>query len=190
MAASFGRGFFVLDDISALRHLTPQTLAQEGTLFPVGRPARRLQRDWILQRARANRTDPNPPFGALLTYYLRDNAQGDAKIVLTVTDSAGKQVRQIDASGQAGLHRTPWDLRETAPAGQGGGGRGRARRRTMRRLTPEGDAAAAQPAGRGGAAGGRGGGGRTRRAWRAAGETGNLYGTTWEVDERDRYAAW
>ena len=50
VAASFGRGFFVLDDISALRHLTPQTLAQEGTLFPVGRPARTFTRDWILQR--------------------------------------------------------------------------------------------------------------------------------------------
>ena len=109
--------------------------------------------------------------GALLTYYLRDNVQGDAKIVLTVTDSAGKQVRQIDASNQAGLHRTPWDLREPGPAGQGGRGRGGPPADDAAVEPPNGDAAAAQPAdaearrrrcgGRGGAAGGGGGrGGR------------------------------
>jgi hypothetical protein len=30
-------------------------------------------------------------------------------------------VRQLDASSNAGLHRTPWDLRETAPAVPAGG---------------------------------------------------------------------
>ncbi len=129
VAASFGRGFFVLDDFSALRKLTPQTLAQEGTLFPVGRPARALRRDRILRARRAiTWPTPNPPFGALLTYYLRDNAQGDAKIVLTVTDSAGKQVRQIDASGQAGIASDAVGSARTAPAApagaQGGGRRG------------------------------------------------------------------
>ena len=124
VAASFGRGFFVLDDISALRHLTPQTLAQEGALFPVGRPAR-LYNEIGYYTAVGDPTDPNPPMGALLTYYLRDNITGDSKVVLTVTDSSGKQVRQLDASNQAGIHRTPWDLREPAPAEQAGrGGRG------------------------------------------------------------------
>jgi hypothetical protein len=129
VAASFGHGFFVLDDFSALRKLTPAALAREAALFPVGRPARAYDEIGYYGVQGENLATPNPPFGALLTYYIRENVQGDAKIVLTVTDSAGKQVRQIDASGQPGLHRTPWDLRETAPpvpAGQGGrrGGRG------------------------------------------------------------------
>ncbi len=120
VAASFGRGFFVLDDIAAFRHLTPQTLAQEGTLLPVGRPARQFTEIGYYNAA-GEPANPNPPMGALLTYYLRDTVTGDAKVVLTVTDSTGKQVREIDASNQAGLHRTPWDLREPAPQGQGGG---------------------------------------------------------------------
>jgi len=37
-------------------------------------------------------------------------------MVPTIVDSTGRQVRQLDASMKAGLHRTPWDLRETAPA--------------------------------------------------------------------------
>ena len=38
--ASFGRGFFILDDYSPLRQLTPQVLQSEGVLFAPGRKAR------------------------------------------------------------------------------------------------------------------------------------------------------
>ncbi len=213
VGASFGRGFFVLDDISALRHLTPQTLSQEGTLFPVGRPARQLNEIGYYNAANEP-TNPNPPAGALLTYYLRDTVAGDAKVVLTVTDSSGKQVRQIDAANQPGLHRTPWDLREAGAAGQGGRGRGAA---------PPDDAAVEPPVeamrrprnqgGRGGpqaavARGGRGGAGAGRRCrscrcsrwwwgWRrrprwtrrASGEAGHLHRSAWETRQRDSDSA-
>jgi hypothetical protein len=129
VAASFGRGFFVLDDYSALRQLTSATLAQPGALFAVGRKARVYDEIGYYRAQGDNASSPNPPMGALLTYYLRDDAAGGAKYVLTVADSAGKQIRQLDADSRAGVHRTPWDLRETpppapaAPAG-GRGGRG------------------------------------------------------------------
>src|SRR6185369_7862044 len=38
--ASFGRGFFVLDDYAPLRQLTAETLASEAALFAPGRKAR------------------------------------------------------------------------------------------------------------------------------------------------------
>ena len=169
VAASFGRGFFVLDDYSALRGLTAETLAQEGTLFAVGRKPRLYDEIGFYQAQGDNIASPNPPYGALLTYYLREdlpNATTGAagpKMVLTVTDSTGKQVRQLDASNKAGLHRTPWDLREPAPAGQGGRGMGRGGQgQQPPAATPPaegGEAAAQPPAGRGargGAAGGAG----------------------------------
>jgi photosystem II stability/assembly factor-like uncharacterized protein len=164
VAASFGRGFFVLDDFSALRKLTPATLAEEGTLLPMGRPARAYDEIGYYRAQGDNVSDPNPPFGALLTYYVRDSVQGDAKMVLTVTDSTGKQVRQLDALGQPGVHRTPWDLRETAPAAApgggrrgGGGGDGAAAGDTA---PPNPDQPPVQQAGRGAGAGaGAGGGG-------------------------------
>ena len=34
VAASFGRGFYVLDDYSALREMTPELLKQKGTSSP------------------------------------------------------------------------------------------------------------------------------------------------------------
>jgi len=165
VAASFGRGFFVLDDYSALRQITPGTLAEEGTLFAVGRKARVYDEIGYYRAQGDNMSSPNPPMGALLTYYLRDDqpsGENAPKVVLQVTDSTGKMVRQLDAATKAGIHRTPWDLRETAPPAPPGGGRGAGRGAQP----PEGEQEAAVPpeggrGGRGGQGGrgGRGGGG-------------------------------
>jgi photosystem II stability/assembly factor-like uncharacterized protein len=128
VAASFGRGFFVLDDYSALRQVSEEILAQDGTLFAVGRKAWTYDELGYYRAQGDNAGSPNPPFGALLAYYLREDVE---KVVLTVTDSSGKVIRRLDGSNKAGLHRTAWDLRETAlPApsegrrGGRGGGRG------------------------------------------------------------------
>ena len=75
VAASFGRGFFILDDYSPLRQVTPALLDGDGALF-APRTAR-----WYIERAplatneKAYQghgffTAPNPPFGAVFTYYL------------------------------------------------------------------------------------------------------------------------
>ena len=77
VGASFGRGFFVLDDYSPLRGISEDRLAEPFLLFPVKEawqyiPARVLggrkgsQGDALF-------TAPNPPFGAIFTYYLRDS---------------------------------------------------------------------------------------------------------------------
>jgi hypothetical protein len=168
VAASFGRGMFVVDDYSPLRQLTPEALSQEGALFSVGRPARVYDELGYYRASGDNVAAPNPPFGALLTYYLKDDLAGASagtegpKMVLTVADSTGKEVRRMDASNLAGLHRTPWDLRENAPPGQGGAGRGGrgGGGRGQAAAPPGGEPPAAeeQPQGRGrGGRGGRGG---------------------------------
>ena len=114
VGATFGRGFFILDDYTPLRHLTPETLAKEGVLFPPRKAALYNERTYV--RAAGNAITPNPPFGAVFTYYLREDLTGkagraDAKIVLTVTDAGGKTVRQTNGPTTAGLHRVSWDLR-------------------------------------------------------------------------------
>lgn len=164
VAASFGRGIFILDDYSALRRLTPETLSQDGVLF-APRKARLYDEIGYVRAEGNNVTSPNPPYGALLTYYLREDlagagGQNGPKIVLTVTDASGKMVRQIDASSKAGVHRTPWDLRATpppapagAPGGRGGaGGQQQARRPAGGEGEQEAEAPQARR-GRGGTAG-------------------------------------
>jgi photosystem II stability/assembly factor-like uncharacterized protein len=140
-AASFGRGFFILDDYSPLRQLTPQVLASGGALFAPGRKARLFNELGYYRAQGDNIGSPNPPFGALLTYYLREEVPTPAGaeapgVVLQIADADGRLVRQLDVSSKSGLHRVVWDLRESPPenaqsgqsasrSGRGGrGGRG------------------------------------------------------------------
>ncbi len=74
VAASFGRGFFVLDDYSALREITEESLEKEAMLFDT-------RRAWWFN-PRSTEIDPganfwtadNPPHGAVFTYYLKESA--------------------------------------------------------------------------------------------------------------------
>jgi hypothetical protein len=121
-AASFGRGFFILDNYSPLRQLTPQALESEGALFAPGRKARVYQELGYYRAEGDNLGSPNPPFGAILSYYLREDVPTPAnaevaRVILQIADASGRTVRQLDESG---VHRVAWDPREspvqTAPA--------------------------------------------------------------------------
>lgn len=75
--ATFGRGFYILDDLRPLRSADKATLDKEATLFPV-------KDAWMYIPAQPNGgrekaffgerffSAPNPPFGAVFTYYLKD----------------------------------------------------------------------------------------------------------------------
>ena len=139
VAATFGRGFYVLDDYTALRYLTPKTFEQEASLFrPTG--ARVYNELGYIVAAFGNFTTSNPPFGATLSYYLSEGlAQDDNhKIVLAITDARGKPVRQINGPTTPGLHRVQWNLRR-APQSAGdreSEPRGRRSRRRGRQSGP------------------------------------------------------
>jgi len=94
--ATFGRGFYVLDDYSPLRTLTPETIASAAHLF-AARPALLYAQSAPLglpgasfQGAGHYFTD-NPPFGATLTYYLRDELKSRKAKRRAVDDSAAKK---------------------------------------------------------------------------------------------------
>jgi hypothetical protein len=78
VGASFGRGFYVLDDYSALRHL--DALERETALFPVRDawwyvPAVLTQAAGRPSMGSDDFAAANPPFGAIFTYYLRSERQ-------------------------------------------------------------------------------------------------------------------
>ncbi|HSL17291.1 MAG TPA: glycosyl hydrolase [Methylomirabilota bacterium] len=77
--ATFGRGFYVLDDYTPLRHLSEDALAADAALFPVKDALRYVEtsRLGLPTLAKAFQGDtyytaPNPPFGAVFTYHLKD----------------------------------------------------------------------------------------------------------------------
>jgi photosystem II stability/assembly factor-like uncharacterized protein len=77
VGATFGRGFYVFDDYSALRHVSEKQLEQEATLFPVRKAWWYIQRPVMGFSEKASQgaayyTAKNPAFGAVFTYYLAE----------------------------------------------------------------------------------------------------------------------
>jgi len=128
VCATFGRGFYLLDDYTPLRYLDPRTLAQKVSLFPP-RDARLYDEVGYVAAAFGNFTTPNPPFGAMPHYYLREElTQSDSdKIVLAIKDAKGETVRRITGQTTAGLHRVVWDLRRSPQEQESRRGRRRSR---------------------------------------------------------------
>jgi len=70
---TFGRGFFILDDYTPLRHLSATALENDVMLFPVKDALRYIEkRSRVGSRGETFFTAKNPPFGAVFTLYLKD----------------------------------------------------------------------------------------------------------------------
>lgn len=123
--ATFGRGLFVLDDYTALRHLSDENLAKEAWLLPP-RSVRVYEELGYEVAAFGNFTTPNPPCGASLTYYLRDSLPQDDKnkVMLEVTDCDGNRVAVVLGPTVAGLHRVTWNVQGNTKQDQSEGRRG------------------------------------------------------------------
>jgi hypothetical protein len=129
---TFGRGFYVLDDYSPLREIAANTLTEEARLYPM-RDAYIFNQLGMAPPGTAgigamsgNWIAPNPPYGAVFTYSLNANIPDAEKLVLTISDDNGRQIRRLDLDKGSGLRRVAWNLRTDPqpgnPADQGRGG--------------------------------------------------------------------
>lgn len=74
IAASFGRGFYILDDFSPLREISNTNLMKESLLFPVKDALSYTINNSGGRALGANFfTSANPAFGAVFTYYLKES---------------------------------------------------------------------------------------------------------------------
>ncbi len=147
--ATFGRGFYVLDDYRALRLIAEEPHTGPARTFPVRDAWLYVETEPLGGGKRGFQGDAfyvaeNPPFGAVLTYYLKEvpkmkkerrqeaekqggapypshdelRAEAEEEAPLTfvvVTDAQGNVVRRLTAPHEAGFNRVAWDLRTPAP---------------------------------------------------------------------------
>ena len=115
---TFGRGIYIVDDYSAVRTTTPQTLAAAASLYSVrdavlyvptlqyGMKGKGFQGEMFF-------TAPNPPYGAVFTYRLKDGLK-------TLKQKRADAEAAAEKAGQAITYPTPEQLRaeaaEEAPA--------------------------------------------------------------------------
>jgi hypothetical protein len=146
IAATHGRGFWILDDVTPLRQIDQRTLNTDVVLF---KPQTAYRVRWNTNTDTPLPPDepalPNPPEGAIINYYLKSAATGP--VTLEITDAQARVVRRYSSadpisrpdpvtgslpvywfrppmvlSTAAGMHRFTWDVHyQPLP---GGGGRG------------------------------------------------------------------
>jgi photosystem II stability/assembly factor-like uncharacterized protein len=137
IAATFGRGLWILDDISPLRELDAKAATAPVYFF---KPQQAVRVRWDNHEETPLSPEfpgsQNPPDGAMLYYYLKSGAKNE--MTLDVLDSKGNRVRHYSSKPPAsnslvgnapdywfappsvlattpGLHRFVWDLRAEDP---------------------------------------------------------------------------
>lgn len=104
---TYGRGFWILDDISPLQNITTDAAHESVQLFPV-RHAYRLRAGAKRDLAPAGVSiGKNPPPGVPVNYLLKSETK-DVK--LEVFDEKGMLIRHLKSTGHAGVNRVWWDL--------------------------------------------------------------------------------
>jgi len=111
VVATYGRGFWIMDDVTPLQQLTDSILEAPVHLF-APRPAYRFR---FREAPQSQPEDPgagrNPAYGASLHYVL---AAAVSAVKVEILDARGTVVRSLSGPTGAGLHRVQWDLRHTA----------------------------------------------------------------------------
>jgi photosystem II stability/assembly factor-like uncharacterized protein len=110
-----GRSIWILDDITPLEQMTKEALVSKAYLFDI--------RKSVIFNPYYHKGDlghkvfvgPNPAFGAMISYYLKEEQKDGVKIV--IQDGQGQKIRELDGTKDAGINRITWDLRYGPPEG-------------------------------------------------------------------------
>ncbi len=133
IAATHGRGFWIMDDITPLRQMAANVTQSEATLF---RPANAVRVRWDMNTDTPLPPDEpqaaNPPDGAIIDYYIK--SQPSKPVTLQIVDQNTKVVRSYSSaekptpidpmlpvpkywvrpsrtlSAAPGMHRFLWDM--------------------------------------------------------------------------------
>lgn len=146
VAASFGRGIFILDDITPLRDIDNSTLSKEATLFPIKNALWYSPNNRVGSQGDNEFSAKNPPFGAIFTYYMSnkvkslkderkakektntdfpgwdaieaENRQQGPHILLIIKDDNGNVVNTVKGTNRKGFNRVNWSLRYPNKGGE------------------------------------------------------------------------
>ena len=114
VVATHGRGIWIVDDITPLRKLSAEVMAQEAAFVP-GKPVQqRLNANGGWPDGSAVFIGPNPPEGALI-YYYQKKRHIYGKMKIEVFDAQGKLVDTVPANSRRGLSRVEWSMRLKPP---------------------------------------------------------------------------
>jgi len=80
VCASFGRGFYILDDYSFLREVNNDVFQKDGALFTVKDADWYVPRSIVSSQGSQQYAAKNPSFGAVFTYFIKDGFTSQKKL--------------------------------------------------------------------------------------------------------------
>jgi photosystem II stability/assembly factor-like uncharacterized protein len=106
--ATYGRGFWILDDLTPIQQMNQTVRDSNVHLFPP-RPAYRFRQSAVpVTMSDDPSAGQNPQYGAAISYYLKTAPAGDVRI--SIADAKGQTVRTFTGGKNAGLNRVVWNL--------------------------------------------------------------------------------
>jgi photosystem II stability/assembly factor-like uncharacterized protein len=112
--ATHGRGIWIIDDLTPLRHLSSDVLSSEAAFLPARPVQERMPAFGGWPEGDASFVGQNPPGGAVLTYYQRTRHLF-GPIKLEILDSNGKLIDTLSASKRRGINRVVWSMQVKPP---------------------------------------------------------------------------
>lgn len=106
---TYGRGYWIVDDITPLQQLTAEVATADAHLFE----PRQAYRFRPATSSMAMFDDPSvgedPAYGASINYWLGGETEDDVSVV--ILDPAGDTVRTLTGTKHEGINRVNWNLR-------------------------------------------------------------------------------
>ncbi|WHZ18351.1 MAG: Glycosyl hydrolase, BNR repeat precursor [Rhodanobacteraceae bacterium] len=114
VVATHGRGIWIIDDITPLRHLDPATLDTDVAFLPTRPVVQRIEAFGGWPEGDASFSGPNPPDGAVITYYQKSRHLF-GKLKLEIHDSDGKLIDTLPGNVRRGIARVTWSMHVAPP---------------------------------------------------------------------------
>jgi photosystem II stability/assembly factor-like uncharacterized protein len=111
VVATYGRGFYILDDLSPIRNVGKVLNLSNVRILPV-RNGYRFQDLKAPHTERTLSDGQNPPYGVPINYFLKDTL---LKPLFVSILKDGKVIRKLEGTNKKGVNRLWWDLRYEAP---------------------------------------------------------------------------
>jgi photosystem II stability/assembly factor-like uncharacterized protein len=108
VVGTYGRGFWILDDIGPLQQLTAEVTASEAHLFELRDAYRVRPTTEPMTRLEDPTVGRNPPNGAFINYWLGDGIEGPVSV--RIDNAAGETVRTLNGTAHTGVNRVVWNL--------------------------------------------------------------------------------
>jgi photosystem II stability/assembly factor-like uncharacterized protein len=106
---TYGRGFWILDDITPLQGLNQEIVDSDVHLFQPRDAYRFLMKGAPMQVHDDPSMGDNPKYGASIHYYLK--AKRDSNVKISILNAQGEVVDTVASAKAAGINRVYWDLR-------------------------------------------------------------------------------